>query len=74
VWLVVILLGVLALVALAAWSDRRDRRIGVDPSLRAQALGEQRRKVRSARADRTIARRLGRRGARPEPGSQPWER
>lgn len=50
-------LVVIAVVAF--WSDRRDRRAGIDPRARADQILERRRKLREERTNRTVRRYLG---------------
>jgi len=70
-WLLVILVGVVVVVALAALSDRRDRKRGVDPKLRAEALTHRRKDLRRQRGDARAAFRATR---RRRPDDRPWER
>ncbi|MEJ7583902.1 MAG: hypothetical protein WKF43_07390 [Acidimicrobiales bacterium] len=58
---VFLLLGLLALavlVGVALWSDRRDRRAGIDPRVRVAHLEQRRRRLRDERTDRRVRRYL----------------
>ncbi len=66
VWLGIALM-VAGVLALAAWSDRRDRRLGIDPKVRAESLGRRREMVREHR----VTRRLGRATPNYDDGGRP---
>jgi len=55
VWLGVAAMFI-AVIALAAWSDRRDRRLGIDPSDRAESLGRRRQLMREQGLMRRLTR------------------
>jgi len=72
---VVVGVALVLVLALAAWSDRRDRRNGRDPAARAASVQRNRKEYRRARHDIRAERLARKTGAETSaPDRQPWER